>query len=485
MSPTITPILKSIIPNFILEDHPNFVAFIEAYYEWLEGEGGAVYQTNQYEKNVDIDTTVDDFIKHFKNTFLKHFPENISADKKQLIKYVSEYYRARGTEKSYKLFFRILFNEDSDLYYPRVDLFRPSDGKWIQDRTLRVFPVIGNPFNFSGKKIIDKSTNATAFVESVHKVQEGVFEVYELFLNTNSITGTFNYNNKIEILEDPSIIAQIYPVPTSIEILNSGEDYYPENTEFNILGGVGGKAYVKSSTDLFGIKTIKIRNFGAGYYNTPNIDLSLGGTVPEESQAELKINLGALCVYEGRFKNSDSFVSDIKFLQDGKFYQQFSYQTILEESLAEYKDILLNELHPAGFTLFGLVRIQRVLDSKGDISSLQPGSVFSTCKELDINNSLTEDLTLEVINVVELKHDSMTQKIGPTLNSLERDKFYYKPYEGYDANSEVSGTVNDGYWDSNPITPIEHFSNLTTQQFVENKFKKTNITPDSVIICTV
>src|SRR4051812_2008050 len=41
---TISQLLETQFPDFIREDYPNFVAFLKAYYEWLETNGQEVYQ---------------------------------------------------------------------------------------------------------------------------------------------------------------------------------------------------------------------------------------------------------------------------------------------------------------------------------------------------------------------------------------------------------------------------------------------------------
>lgn len=493
MKPTVTPILRSIIPNFILEDHPGFVDFIEAYYEWLENEGGALYQINQHKENIDIDTTTDLFIESFRKTFLVNFPQNTAADQKTLIKNVLEYYRARGTEKSFRLFFRILFNQECDFYYPREDILRVSDGKWIQKKTLRVTAISGNQFNFSGKRIISKKNNTTAFIEEVQKVQVGPYEIYELFLNSNSISGFFSINEEICDYENPNLKARIQSLPQKINIIDGGFDY-TVGQKLNILDGPNGVVRGTVKIDLvnnFGsIEKVSIFDFGGSYFNKPFVDTSDSGTISVDSRAELDVLTGSIATYPGYFKNNDGFLSTSKFLHDGRFYQQFSYQTILDESLSSYKNILLKELHPTGLSLFGAVRIQNQIKSTSIISNQRPFPHFEviSCKELDINNNENFNVDSEIVNIVESEKSFISESVGPTLNSLERDKFYYKPYQGYNyslilpINNDIPPTTSEfveiGEY---PITPIEYFENLKISDF-ENKFNKIIATPDSIIL---
>ena len=139
----ISAIVERQLPGFVRQDHPTFVAFLEAYYEWLAQDGNAEERLKTLEQNQDIDTTLDEFVEYFNREFLVRIPQEILADRKQLSKHIKEYYHARGTEKSYKLLFRILFDSDVEFYYPHVDILRASDGKWQQDIIIKVQSILG------------------------------------------------------------------------------------------------------------------------------------------------------------------------------------------------------------------------------------------------------------------------------------------------------------------------------------------------------
>ncbi len=204
-SRTISQLVEQQVPDFVREEDPRFVAFLRAYYEWLETNGTEVYsakilnssyttvvlpetastQINAYqgmnlvvlngpakgfnrkitsykpslrlvtvepawaEGNIppvnslvairdayypsklleyrDIDDKLDRFVKYFEDEFLYQIPGEILADKRSCLKHIKEFYQARGTEASFRFLFRIMFGEEVEFYYPKVDLFRPSD----------------------------------------------------------------------------------------------------------------------------------------------------------------------------------------------------------------------------------------------------------------------------------------------------------------------------------------------------------------------
>ena len=62
--------IDSQFPGFIREEGPNFVAFLKAYYEYMEQDGNVVSRTRQFYDIQDIDRTVDDFIEYFRREFI-------------------------------------------------------------------------------------------------------------------------------------------------------------------------------------------------------------------------------------------------------------------------------------------------------------------------------------------------------------------------------------------------------------------------------
>ena len=161
----ISPFIESQFPSFYEKEGPLFIAFLTAYYEWMESEGNIINQARSLLEYRDIDTTMVQFIKYFKDKYMLSIPENIAADKVLLLKHILELYRSKGSEKSYKLLFRILFNEDIDIYIPNQYIFKLSDNTWYVPKYIEVSD---SPYlsQLIGQRIYSSSTLATAVVES-------------------------------------------------------------------------------------------------------------------------------------------------------------------------------------------------------------------------------------------------------------------------------------------------------------------------------
>lgn len=85
---------------------------------------------------------------------------------------------------------------------------------------------------------------------------------------------------------------------------------------------------------------------GSFYTNNANTN------VIDSTAAEIKVELGPVAIYPGYYESSDGFISDASYIQDGKYYQLFSYVIKVEQQIDSYYDIVKELLHPAGLELY-------------------------------------------------------------------------------------------------------------------------------------
>lgn len=257
----VSSVVSRQVPEFIREDNAQFIAFLEAYYEFLEQT-----EKRDLQNTRDIDDTVDSFIQYFRNEVLLHVPISVLSDKRYLAKQINEVYRSKGTIKSYEFLFRILFNETPQLYFPKVDMLRVSDGKWDQAVVIRCIEISGNSFNLIGQTINQGSTRAS--VESVVKFQVGADTVAEITLNEKSIVGTFNTTDVITGLDNTdntTITLNSLSLITGFEIINHGS-YYRVGDPLDLLSGTGTDAQIQVTNIGYGsIDHIIIDEPGSGY----------------------------------------------------------------------------------------------------------------------------------------------------------------------------------------------------------------------------
>ena len=153
-------IVQRQFPEHIRENYPLLVEFVKLYYEFLQQS-----QNQELEKIRDIDTSLDEFIDHFKAELVKHVPLDTVSDKRLLLKNIREFYLSRGSEQSYKFLFRTLFAKEAELFYPSTQILRVSDGKWKQDVSI-FLRVTGNTqtlFPIEGKFITITTSTKTSY----------------------------------------------------------------------------------------------------------------------------------------------------------------------------------------------------------------------------------------------------------------------------------------------------------------------------------
>ena len=132
----LSAVVANQFPDFYKEEGENFLAFVEAYYEYMEQNGKLTDAIQNLEDYRNINTTLDEYLTHFQETLLPSVPYNVASDKKLLAKYIKNYNSSRGTIASYKLLFRAIYDEPVEINYPADQMLKVSDGDWNLDRYL-------------------------------------------------------------------------------------------------------------------------------------------------------------------------------------------------------------------------------------------------------------------------------------------------------------------------------------------------------------
>ena len=110
------------------------------------------------------------------------------------------------------MFFRLLFGETPEIFYPTDNLLKISAGEWTSNTVIRVIGTANNPANLVGQ-IINQTVDATigagvatgTTVEGTIQLQEGELTVFELILNLDSIVGTFVTGTSISGIDNKNV----------------------------------------------------------------------------------------------------------------------------------------------------------------------------------------------------------------------------------------------------------------------------------------
>jgi hypothetical protein len=269
--PKVSSIVASQLPEFVRDEYQTFVDFLKAYYEFLES-------TQQDPISLrDLDTTLDSFITYFKSELASNLPYS-TVDQRFLLSRIKDLYLAKGSEASFKLLFKILFNKTIELDYPGTQMLRASDGKWNQDVSVFVNILIGHPEDIVGKLVdvvtqtkiirvlVDRRQYVEVEVDRAIKISDTLYELIldRRFFGTISVGDTLRY---IDPLTNQLIFnAQILPTTANLIIETPGSGFKVGDlyniTNFN---GFGTIMKVSTVTSTGGIALAQFIKYGTGY----------------------------------------------------------------------------------------------------------------------------------------------------------------------------------------------------------------------------
>jgi len=171
------------VPEFIREEYPLFITFLEAYYEYLETKQGTekndlLAKAKDIRYISDVDQSISDFENNFFNTYATLIPNDVQVDKAFLIKNVLPLYLSKGSEKAFKLLFRMLFNDEVEILLPKNNVLRASDGKWTVDNILRIETDIRSIYTANGNTSVNATTSGNTTFSLAQEVNNDEVEVY-------------------------------------------------------------------------------------------------------------------------------------------------------------------------------------------------------------------------------------------------------------------------------------------------------------------
>ena len=321
--PKLSRIVAQQLPEFIREDYPTFVAFLEAYYEYMETQDVNLYDIR------DIDKTLDRFIEYFHREVAVNAMKPPYGRPRHDLARIKDQHLAKGSEQSYKLLFRLLFNKNVTVQYPGKQMLRASDGKWNQDVSIFARVNAGSPNDIVGRLVdvitpnriirvlVDRRQDVEVEVDRVVQISPDTYEFYidRRFFGDISIGDRLRYEgvfdativattSKISIQQKGKgfKVGQLYNIKNgagagsvlkiksidangginSAEFVKYGIGYETDFTA-TLIAQAGqattgtGQTALNISTVSSGVTSIQINNGGSGYTSTPTVALSGGG----------------------------------------------------------------------------------------------------------------------------------------------------------------------------------------------------------------
>lgn len=486
----ISSLISAQLPEFVREDHQNFVAFLKAYYEYLENTSPDLRDIR------DLDTTLDSFIQHFKNELAINLPNQITTDPRFLLQRIKDQYLAKGSEESYKLLFRLLYNKEVSIDYPAKQVFRVSDGRWNQDVSVLARVTSGHPDQIVGKLIdvvtptkiirvqIDRRQYIEVEVERVVLISEDIYEFYidRRFFGDIGIGDKLRYRT-----EDIYFTADIVATTSKLSILVPGTGFKVGQL-YPIRNGKGAGSIMKvtRTNTQGGILDAEFIKFGTGYTTdfTSTIFANLGQDVAGTGGSTLQIIGGNINIAEttdgflesGTINKSDYAITDaMDGTYAGEILREFGASGTSDEvtspydpavvkvalgALAKYpgyyitNDSFLNDSiyiqDSRYYQAFSYVlKIDESLDSyKSIVKTLLHPAGMAVFGEYEIKNEFDIALTLEAM----IKNLSVTAQDEVTVNiDYISAKDLHKNLEDYVSIPDIHEISMDKYIDRTGI----------------------------------
>jgi len=298
------------LPEFIRSesDYQTFVAFIQAYYEWMEqiniggGKEGVIRGSQNLLDNNDIDfinpgETYNKFIDYYLNEFLPNFPKDVLTDKAKLIKIAKQLYGKKGTPASYEFLFRALYNSDAEIFLTRDAVFKASDGKWYISKSLRLATNDEQWLSTDNLRVVGDTSKSIATIERAiavgNRIEVYISNIQRLFQSGENVT-VVDSNNRTLYFKDSKVVPQGTTGSTALtaKILGSistvnidpakrGQLYKTGDPVIffgglNTTDGIGATAFVNEVTQG-SIRAVNVIDGGYGYRPDPNTVIRFTG----------------------------------------------------------------------------------------------------------------------------------------------------------------------------------------------------------------
>lgn len=405
--------MVSALPKFVIENYPKFVNFLRAYYTWSATEGPDLAMEAMKLAN-DVDLVIEEMLPSYLASYAKNFPVELKTNFRHFAKFLKEFYQLRGTEESYRIFFKAVFNEEASVFFPRIQIFKPSEAIWNKSTYFKAAATNGNPFDLINKEITGMNNGYKAIVSNVVKVgdrydiyfeeAEGEFEVGEVITHENisvtivpifkvsSFTSTQDWYDS-SIIHTNGVVLKVdkinYGRIVGLTIIDGGTGYEVDDviTSTSQYSGTGFEAKVTGVDGSGAITSIAVQRSGFGFSHD-DVDIIIesssgsGAILEPIFDSEFRKIKSLSFIQNDEFTNGSDLTvtlpngtqivftqgvtNTVKYwvksqstpstgyakLHDSDYYQEYSYEIQSKANVREQEQSLRALLHIAGLKMF-------------------------------------------------------------------------------------------------------------------------------------
>lgn len=358
MENNISSLISNQFPEYLRESSPIFSEFLVTYYEYASQRNKSIGLIQNNSLDIDIDLTEEVYISKFLSTYGEYLPKSAAIDNRNFIKLLNNIYESKGTEKSLKLVFKLLFGDNINIFYPKENVLRGSDGKWNQENFITVNTIFGlvsdGGFSISAKNSFGEFEIVISRIIRVSNTQIRMY-----YKSYDAIT--FINNQPVFIYSDDG--ATIYagiviPSPSRLIIRYGGKGW--QIGKVISIGNDHDPMIIRvSSVDSYGsITSIKILNHGflspasrlfqvSPYPNKPNSNsLTMSSTLMESGgyHHSIMIEEKTNGISESILGFSNNKQENLYFLEDYVEFGYDGYISIAETNVPENETFVGDDL---------------------------------------------------------------------------------------------------------------------------------------------
>jgi hypothetical protein len=512
----ISQLVSGQLPEFLRNDYPLFVSLIEAYYRYLEQDQQALELVQNALSYNDIDRTAGSFVQYFLKNYATNIPLTAQLNKKFLVKRINDLYEAKGSELSFKLLFKLLYDVSVEQSRPYDFVLRPSDGIWDQRVSLRIERTGGSVSDLTDRFIF-LTKNGIEYRDAIIRVKNLTTNLYEVFLK--STTSTPYEVDDVVVVKDENgdvvFTGEIRPTAVSYSISQPGTGFRAGQVfTISFEGAVDTVIRILEVDSNGGIVLLKILNYGYGFTGTSlSIDLYNDLTVASRTKTFITKSEGfkdtiILTLPHTPSTGARYFFSD--YVASGDYTGSLLATNIDDATVAPFDSTGESDAAAAviSFTYGAIARYPgQYLSSKGFLSEpvvrLQDGGLYQPFA-YQLKNEL--DITYFYDTVLKLVHPAGTKlyndrvietfaNVRANVNVLTRSNVFLELEENLKITDEIifgyyvtpaleTATINDNlaYSLSKPVDDTANISDSTTISITKSVTADTVSPTDSLTL---
>ena len=256
--------VDSLVPSELRRPAENLIDLLEDYYTHINEIGQPSAEINSMVTARDIDVTKAAYLDLIQKEIASVIPKNTVANRVNLYKNLAKYYNVRGSKESIELFFKIIFQDNAEVYFPRKNMLIASDGVWLSNVQRPVYsaaPLLGVIGNGTGAKATVTTSNGA--IRRITVSNGGTLYPCP----TASISGDGS-NAVLAVYVAAGVIR-------AITVVNGGSGY--TNASVVITGTNTTLATATAEIVAGSISSVTVTSGGAGYAS-PTVTITGNGT---------------------------------------------------------------------------------------------------------------------------------------------------------------------------------------------------------------